>query len=61
MITKKLFTPKCQHVDRDMVFREDLNAFLIDFLKWLNEESLNQFDKGNVNFNIKIMKCNLII
>lgn len=37
MITKKLFTPKCQHVDRDLVFKEDLSNFYLDFVDWLTE------------------------
>jgi hypothetical protein len=27
MLPKKLFTPKCLHIDRDTVFKEDLNNF----------------------------------
>jgi len=47
MITKKLFTPKCQHVDRDLVFRDDLDNFYIDFLNWMNDPNNKQIVLNN--------------
>ena len=51
MITKRLFSPKCQHVDRDLVFREDLDNFYIEFISWLNNQNLlnNPIIKDNSN------------
>jgi hypothetical protein len=51
MISKKLFTPKCQHLDRDVVFHEDIDNFFIDFISYLksNIKNLNKDETNEQN------------
>jgi hypothetical protein len=56
MISKKLFTPKCQHLDRDIVFHEDLDNFFIDFISHikLNIKNFNKKENKEKEFLNKI-------
>ena len=38
MIPKKLFTPKCLHADREVVFHEDIQNFYNYFFSKLKED-----------------------
>jgi hypothetical protein len=44
MLPKKLFTPKCLHLDRDIVFREDLGNFFRHTIQYINEHKLTLID-----------------
>ena len=45
MLPKKLFTPKCLHVDRDIVFMEDLkNFYFYVYKNIIDEDKLKKFD-----------------
>jgi hypothetical protein len=40
MLPKKLFTPKCLHLDRDIVFREDIANFFRHVVKHLKDNDM---------------------
>jgi hypothetical protein len=44
MLPKKLFTPKCLHLDRDIVFREDILNFFRSIIQYLKESEKTIID-----------------
>lgn len=57
MITKKLFTPKCQHIDRDIVFQSDIDNFFVNFIsqiytnKIVENNNLENYEKDLFNLD----------